>query len=131
MDATKDLLEKAKTIAVVGLSPRPDRYSNIVARYLMNAGYKVIPVNPMADEILGMKSYASLLDVPEQIDIVDVFRRSEFTPQIVNEAAKIGASVVWLQEGVSSNEAAKRARAQDMRIIMDTCLMKEHKKAIG
>jgi len=132
----KEILSGAKVIAVVGLSPREERPSNVVAGYLKNAGYKIIPVNPGHKEILGEKCYPSLEEIPEiyrrQIDIVDVFRRSEDTPRIVKDAAQhTSARVVWLQEGISSDEAASLARSYGLEIIMDRCILKEHRKLFG
>ncbi len=121
----------AKTIAVIGLSPDPEKPSNFVPAYLQSKGYKIIPVNPTVDQVLGEKSYASLAEIPVKIDIVDVFRRAEKTPPIVDEAAKVGAGLVWLQEGIISAEAAARAEAHGMPIVMDKCLLKEHKRLIG
>ena len=120
------LLKSAKTIAVVGLSPRRMRPSHGVAQYLQEQGYRVIPVNPAATEILGEKSYARLEDVPEKIDVVDIFRRSENVPEIVESAIRIGAKAVWMQEGVIHEEAAKRAEAAGLFVVMDRCILKEH-----
>lgn len=125
-DPIHDLLARSKVIAVVGLSSKPHRPSFGVARYLQSVGYRIIPVNPNETEILGEKSYARLEDVPIQVDIVDVFRRSEFVPPIVESAIAIGASVVWLQEGVVHETAAARARAAGLEVVMDRCTLKEH-----
>jgi hypothetical protein len=120
------LLESTKIIAVVGLSPRRSRPSNGVARYLQSAGYRIIPVNPNETEVLGEQARARLEDVPERIDIVDIFRRSEAVPEIVESAIKIGARAVWMQEGVIHEAAAERARQAGLIVMMDRCILKEH-----
>ena len=120
------LLRSARTIAVVGLSPKPFRASYGVSEFLQSAGYRIIPVNPGVREVLGEKAYASLDDVPEKIDIVDVFRRSDAVPEIVDAAIRIGARAVWMQEGVVNEEAAARARAAGLLVVMDTCILKAH-----
>ena len=123
-----EALRAARVIAVVGLSSRRHRPSHGVAEYLQSAGYRIIPVNPNETEVLGEKAYARLEDVPEKIDIVDIFRRSEFVPAIVESAAAIGARVVWMQEGVVHPEAAHRARQAGLLVVMDSCILKEHMK---
>jgi predicted CoA-binding protein len=123
-----EILKSSKTIAVVGLSGNPMRVSNGVTAYMQRAGYRIIPVNPMETEVLGEKSYARLEDVPEKIDIVNVFRRSEFVGEIVDSAIKVGAKSVWMQEGVVDEDAAGRARAAGIDVVMDKCILKEHKK---
>jgi predicted CoA-binding protein len=122
----RDILENAKTIAVLGLSDKPDRDSYRVAEYLQSAGYRIIPVNPAVKEVLGEKSYASLLDVPEKVDLVDVFRKPEAVPEIVEQSIKIGAKVVWMQEGIVHNESAEKARAAGLQVVMNKCVLKEH-----
>ncbi len=114
-------------IAVVGLSDDPARPSSEVARYLMEHGFEIIPVNPKVKEVLGLKSYPSLLEVPGEIDVVDVFRRPEFVPQVIDEAIARKARVVWLQEGITS-PALERARAAGLIAIEDKCMMKEHRR---
>lgn len=121
------LLSEAQTIAVVGLSPKPDRDSNSVARYLQDAGYRIIPVNPKEEEILGEQCYPSLTDVPEPIDIVDVFRRGEHTPPIVQEAVAIGAKAVWLQQGIRSEESRRIAEEAGLDYIEDECIRTVHR----
>jgi predicted CoA-binding protein len=121
-DQVRDLLIRATTIAVVGASSSRLRSSNGVMQRLQQAGYKVIPVNPNATEVLGERAYASLLDVPVPVDIVDVFRRAEYTPAIADDAVKIGAKALWLQQGVFSEEAAARAGRGGVVTIMDECL---------
>ena len=124
-----ELLATAKTIAVVGLSSKNHRASFGVSQYLQSCGYQVIPVNPMEAEILGEKSYARLEDIPEKIDIVDVFRRSEFVPDIVDSAIRVGARCVWMQEGVEDEVSAERARQAGLLVVMDLCIAKElHKR---
>jgi predicted CoA-binding protein len=121
----KQILEKTKIIAVVGLSDNPDRTSYMVSEAMQNKGYRIIPVNPNAEQILGEKCYASLLDIPEQIDIVNVFRRSEFIVPIAEEAIKAKANVLWLQLGVYNEEAASLASKQGLTVIMDRCIKVE------
>jgi uncharacterized protein len=127
-DPASEILKNSRTIAIVGLSSRRHRPSYGVAQYLQSVGYRIIPVNPHETQILGEKCYARLEDVPEHVDIVDIFRRSEFVPEIVASAIRIGARGVWMQEGVISHEAAERARAAGLFVIMDTCILKEHIK---
>jgi predicted CoA-binding protein len=118
----KALLSTAKTIAIVGASGNPDRASYGIMQRLMTVGYTVIPINPKEAEILGQRSYPSLLDAPKPIDIVDVFRRAEDTPAIADEAVAIGAKALWLQSGISSEEAAQRASAGGLLVVMDACI---------
>ena len=127
-DPASELLKSSRTIAVVGLSSRRHRPSHGVAEYLKSVGYRIIPVNPRETEVLGEKSYARLEDIPEHVDIVDIFRRSEFVPGIVESAIHIGARGVWMQEGVIHPEAAERARRAGMFVIMNACILKEHIK---
>jgi predicted CoA-binding protein len=127
-DPASEILKNSKTIAVIGLSGRRHRPSYGVAEYLQSAGYRVIPVNPGEKEVLGEKSYARLEDIPEHVDIVDVFRRSEFLPEIVESAIRIGARGVWMQEGVINPQAAERARSAGLFVIMNACILKEHIK---
>src|SRR5947209_1749577 len=115
-DELRRLLTSASTIAIVGASGNPDKASYGIMQKLQHAGYHVIPVNPKEPEILGERSYPSLLDIPEPIDIVDVFRRAEDTPSIADDAAKIGAKVLWLQSGISNEETARRAEAAGLRV---------------
>jgi predicted CoA-binding protein len=127
-DELKKLLRGAHTIAVVGLSSSRFRASYGVAQYMQSAGYRIIPVNPNEEQVLGEKAYARLEDVPEKIDVVDVFRRSEFVPEIVDAAIRIGAGAIWMQEGVADEAAARRARAAGLFVVMDTCMLKEHRR---
>jgi uncharacterized protein len=127
-EAIRDLLQKARVIAVVGLSGNRRRPSHGVSEYMQRVGYRIIPVNPNESEVLGEHSYATLAEVPEPIDIVDVFRRSEFVPEIVDEAIRIGAKAVWLQEGVVHEDAAAKARAAGLVVVMDRCILKEHRR---
>jgi hypothetical protein len=122
----KKILSQSKTIAVVGLSQKPNRPSNDVARYLMDAGYTIIPVNPGQSEILGQKCYASLLEIPQKVDVVDIFRRPEEVGPVVDQAIEIGAKVVWMQEGIVNEQAAAAARAAGLTVIMDRCLKVDH-----
>lgn len=127
-DQITDLLKNAKTIAVVGLSNNPMRAAYGVSAYMQSQGYRIIPVNPEADLVLGEKAYKSLSDVPEPVDIVDIFRRSEFVGPIVDEAIQKGAKAVWMQETVVDEEAAQKARDKGMFVVMDRCILKEHRK---
>src|SRR5713226_9980942 len=124
----RQLLSAAKTIAVVGLSDKPRRPSHGVSHYMQSRGYRIIPVNPNLTEVLGEKAYPSLEDVPDSIDIVNIFRRPEFVGPIVDAAIRIGARAVWMQEGVVHHEAAAKARAAGLAVIMDHCILKEHRK---
>jgi len=128
MNETGNILKNAKTIAVVGLSSRRSRPSYGVSEYMQAVGYRIIPVNPLETEVLGEKAFASLDDVKEPVDIVDVFRRSEFVPDIVDAAIRIGAKCVWMQEGVVHEDAASKARAAGLSVVMDRCILKEHLK---
>ncbi len=125
-DTIHKVLTESKTVAVVGMSANPEKASNQVGRYLIDAGYKVFPVNPNADEIEGEKSYKSLNDIPEAIDIVDIFRPPKDVPDIVRDAVAIGAKVVWMQEGIVNNEASDTAKAAGLIVIMDRCMKKTH-----
>jgi hypothetical protein len=128
MSIEKRILKDYRTIAMVGLSPNPTRPSNIVASYLKENGYKVIPVNPRAGEILGEISYPNLSSIPQQVDVVDIFRRSHEVPAIVQGAITVGAKAVWMQEGVQHVEAAERARKAGLLVVMDRCMFKEHRR---
>lgn len=125
-DELKLLLSNARRIAVVGLSPDPSRPSHQVARYLIDHGYLVFPVNPNCTEVLGLPCYPELHAVPEQIDIVDVFRRSDQVAPVADEAIEVGAGALWLQLGVVDERAAQRARVAGMRVVMDHCIKIEH-----
>jgi uncharacterized protein len=125
-----ELLASSHTIAVVGLSHKRFRPSYGVSEYMRRAGYRIIPVNPFETEVLGEKSYASLADVPEHVDIVNIFRRSEFVPELVEAAIRIGARAVWMQEGVVHEAAAQRARAAGLTVVMDRCILKEHRRQV-
>ena len=130
-DVVAQVLRSAKTIAVVGLSSNPMRASHGVAEYLKNAGYRIIPVNPNETEVLGEKAYARLEDVPEPVDLVDVFRRAEEVPGVAESAIRIGAKVLWMQLGIENAEAAERARTAGLVVVEDACLMVEHKRRRG
>ncbi|OUM89331.1 MAG: CoA-binding protein [Bacillus thermozeamaize] len=122
----RQVLEDAKRIAVVGLSNKPERDSYQVAKYLQEQGYEIIPVNPTVDEVLGQKAVASLKEIEGEVDIVDVFRRSEEVPAVVDDAIAIGAKAIWLQLGVIHEEAAQKAEAHGLDVIMDRCIKVEH-----
>jgi len=125
-DPADKILRSARTIAVVGLSANPRRPSHGVARYLQRAGYRIIPVNPNVSEVLGERAYATLSELPGPVDVVEVFRRSEYAGAIVDEAIAIGAGAVWLQDGVVDDAAAERARAAGLDVVMDDCMMRRH-----
>jgi len=125
-EVIKRILDECKTIAVVGLSSNPLRPSYGVARYMQQRGYRIIPVNPNEAEVLGEQAYASLADIPESFDLVDIFRRSEEAGAHVDEAIRLGARAVWLQEGVIDEDAAARALEAGLMVVMDRCILKEH-----
>jgi len=122
------ILNESKTVAVVGISEKPDRPSHRVAEYLKRAGYKVIPVNPTLTEVLGQKCYPDLESIPGKIDVVDVFRKPETVMPVVESAIKVGAKTVWMQEGIINEDAARRATDAGLNVVMDRCMLKEHKK---
>ena len=124
----EEMLRRYRTIAVVGLSHKRFRPSYGVTEYMQSAGYRIIPVNPHEREVLGEKCYASLDEVPEAVEIVNIFRRSEFVPEIVEAAIRKGARAVWMQEGVEHEAAAERARAAGLDVVMDRCILKEHRR---
>jgi predicted CoA-binding protein len=128
MGMIPDLLRKSRVIAVVGLSSKQFRPSYGVAEYMQREGYRIIPVNPHESEVLGEKAYARLEDVPEHVDIVDIFRRSEFVSPVVDDAIRMGANAVWMQEGVVDEQSAERARAAGLAVVMDRCILKEHSR---
>jgi hypothetical protein len=128
MKRITDILRSAHTIAVVGLSGKRFRPSFGVAEYLQRAGYRIIPVNPRETEVLGEKAYPDLDSVPDPIDIVDIFRRSEHVPAVVEAAVRKGAQAVWMQEGVVHEDAARRAEAAGLAVVMDRCILKEHRR---
>lgn len=130
MSTSEKLLRNGKTIAVVGLSNRRARPSYGVSEYLKAMGYHIVPVNPNETEVLGEKAYSTLDEIPEHVDIVDIFRRSECVPDIVDAAIRIGAQGVWMQEGVVNDDAATKARAAGLDVVMDRCILKEHRKLL-
>ena len=130
-DPVTDLLKRARNIAVVGLSSSPLRPSHGVAAYMQSQGYHIIPVNPTIEEALGEKSYASLLDVPDKIDIVNVFRRPEFVEEVVEQAIQLKVPAIWMQEEVINEKAAEKARKAGIFVIMDQCILKEHRARFG
>jgi len=131
MTLAQEILRNTKTVAMVGLSANPERPSNIVAVYLKEHGYRVIPVNPNEKTVLGEVSYPDLSSVPGKVDVVDIFRKSEDVLPIVREAIKKGARAVWMQEGVINKEAAAAARQAGLKVVMDRCMRKEHEKMPG
>ena len=128
---TIDQIFKMKTVAVVGMSPKPERPSHYVGMYLKEQGYDIIPVNPGHKEIAGMTSYPSLLDIPVKVDVVDVFRRPEHAVPISEAAVEIGAKALWLQDGVINDEAAKLAEDASLLVVMNDCMLRRHKQFIG
>lgn len=128
MSTIAELLTSARVIAVVGLSSKKHRPSYGVSEYMQRAGYRIIPVNPNEESVLGEKAYPSLEAVPERVDIVNIFRRSEFVPEIVEQAIRAGAKAIWMQEGVVHEEAAQRARQAGLMVVMDRCILKEHRR---
>ena len=127
-DSILTILETCTTLAVVGLSSKHCRASHGVSSYMQSHGYRIIPVNPNEDSVLGERSYPAIDDVPESFDAVVIFRRSEFVPEIVESAIRKGAKVVWMQEGVQHEEAARRAREAGLEVVQDRCILKEHAK---
>jgi predicted CoA-binding protein len=127
-DSIREILEQYKTLAVVGLSSKFMRPSHGVSEYMQSNGYRIIPVNPQETSVLGEKAYASLDEVPEPFDVVVIFRKPEFVPEVVEAAIRKSAKVVWMQEGVIHDEAAGRARAAGLKVVMDRCILKEHTK---
>jgi predicted CoA-binding protein len=130
-EAIRDLLGRTKTIAVVGLSPDPAKASHGVARYLRDQGYRILPVNPTVEEVLGEKAYPNLESVPVPIDVVDVFRPPKAAPEIVASAIRVGAKAVWLQEGIVHPEAGRAAEAAGLVSVQNRCMMKEHFRLLG
>ena len=127
----KEILLSVKTIASVGVSSNPEKESYEVVAYLKEQGYRIIPVNPTAPEILSEKAYPSLSDIPEKVDVVQVFRKPEDVPPVVEEAIKIGAKVVWMQAGIVNEEAAQKAREAGLQVVMDACMRAPHRRLIG
>jgi len=126
-DPVTELLKRAKTIAVVGLSNQPPRASHGVSAYMQDHGYRIIPVNPKIESCLGEKAYASLLEVPEKIDIVNIFRRPEFVEEVVDQAIQLKVPAIWMQEGVIHERAVEKARKAGIFVVMDRCILKEHR----
>ena len=127
----KDILLSTKTIASVGLSSNPGKESFWIVKYLQDQGYRIIPVNPTADEILGEKAYPDLESIPEKVDVVQVFRKPEDVPPVVDSAIKVGAKTVWMQEGIVNEEAAQKAREAGLQVVMDACMRVTHRRLIG
>jgi predicted CoA-binding protein len=125
-DPIAELLKHSKTIAVVGLSDNPLRASHGVSAYMQSHGYRILPVNPQIEECLGERSYATLLDVPENIDIVNIFRRPEFVEEVVDQAIQLKVPAIWMQEDVVHQKAAEKARQSGIFVVMDLCILKEH-----
>ncbi|MCZ6789681.1 MAG: CoA-binding protein [Chloroflexi bacterium] len=131
MDLIDEILTTSRTIAVVGLSDNPNRDSHRVASYLQRVGYRIIPVNPTIDEVLGERCYPDLISVPDSVDMVDIFRRSDKVAPVVDEAIRKSAKYVWMQDGVADESAAERARAAGIAVVMDNCTMREHRRRYG
>jgi predicted CoA-binding protein len=130
-DPITDLLQRAKTIAVVGLSDSPLRVSHGVSAYMQTQGYRIVPVNPHIEESLGEKAYPTLRDVPEKIDIVNIFRRPEFVEEVVDQAIELKVPMIWMQETVIHERAAAKARQAGIFVVMDQCILKEHRARFG
>lgn len=130
-EAIRALLQRVRTIAVVGLSPQPTRPSYAVARAMQQFGYRIVPVRPAVAEVLGEKAYASLAEIPFPVDLVDVFRAAEHIPGVVEECLAIGAPAIWIQEGIVHDEAAARATAAGLTVVMDRCLYKDYLALLG
>lgn len=127
----RSILGEAETIAVVGLSGKPERESHRVAKFLQEHGYRIVPVNPNEEEVLGERAYDSLTEIPDPIDVVDVFRRAEETPEVAREAVKIGAKVLWLQEGIVNDEARQVAEDAGLRVVMGICMRNTTRRLEG
>ena len=125
-DEIRQILTRFKTIAVVGISEKPDRPSYRVAEYLQKNGYRIIPVNPVLQEVFGEKAYPDLKSIPEKVEIVDIFRKPDAVPDIVDQAIQIGAKVIWMQENIVHNTAADKARNAGLQVVMNKCILKEH-----
>ena len=128
MGIEAEILQSCHIVAVVGLSPNPERHSHRVSKYLQEQGYRIIPVNPMASEVLGEKCYPDLIAIPEHVDVVDIFRRSEDVPPIIDQAIQIKAKAIWMQEGIVNENAALNAKQSGMMVVMDRCMLKEHEE---
>lgn len=126
MTPEEEILKSSRVVAMVGASDNVDRPSNQVFRYLRANGYKVIPVNPVLKELMGEKAYPDLISIPEEVDVVDIFRKAEDVPAIVEEAIKIGARVVWMQEDIVNEAAAQHAREAGLKVVMNKCMRKQH-----
>ena len=127
VDGLKQILDSAKTIAVVGLSKKPDRPSYDVASYLQRVGYRIIPVNPTITEVLGERAYKSLREISDRVDVVQIFRRPQYVPSIVEDAIAVGAKVVWMQPGTENEEAAAQAEAAGLQAVVGACMMTVHR----
>jgi predicted CoA-binding protein len=130
-DSIREILEQSKTLAVVGLSSKVMRPSHGVAEYMQERGYRIIPVNPQEESVLGEKCYPTLDAVPEPFDTVVIFRRPEFVPEVVEAAIRKGSKAVWMQEGIVHEAAAERARAAGLKVVMDRCILVEYAKRFG
>jgi uncharacterized protein len=130
-DPITEILKKCKTVAVVGLSSNPMRPSHEVTEYMQSAGYRIIPVNPNETGVLGERSYARLEDVPEKVDVVNIFRRADEVPAVVESAIRVGARVVWMQLGIENEEAAEKARAAGLAVVEDACILIEHRRRVA
>jgi predicted CoA-binding protein len=131
MGTEQDILNSCRVVAIVGISAKADRPSNHVASYLKEHGYRIIPVNPAEKMVLDETCYPDLSSIPEKVDVVDIFRRSEEVLPVIEEALKIGAKAVWMQEGVVNEKAAAKARAAGLKVVMDKCMSKEHARFFG
>ena len=130
-DAIIKILSESKTVAIVGISDKPERPSHKVAKYLNEHGYKIIPVNPRLKEVLGKKCYANLTDINVSVDIVDIFRKPEDINPIIDSAINIGAKTIWMQEGITNDEASDKAESAGLMVVMNRCMLKEHSRLSG
>lgn len=126
----QEILSNVKTVAIVGLSPKPGRVSLNIAAYLQQHGYQIIPVNPLIDQALGQKAYPTLAAIPEKVDLADVFRQADNIPTVVDDAIAAGVKYLWIQEGIVNNEAALKAEQAGIRVVMDRCIYKEHMRGM-
>ena len=130
VDTVEKIIKEAETIAVVGLSSNPDRDSHRVSKYLQEQGYRIVPVNPNVQAVLGERCYPALSEIPIPVDTVNIFRRPEYVPELVEEAVKIGAKSIWMQIGISHPEAAHKAQEASLAVVMDRCMMVEHRRLV-
>ncbi len=127
----RDILRSARTVACVGVSSNPQKPSYVIFQYLLEAGYQMVPVNPTTPDVMGRQTYPDVTSIPQKIDVVQVFRKPEDVPPVVEQAIKAGAKVVWMQEGIVNQQAAKQAEEAGLQVVMDRCMMKTHQRLFG